>query len=98
KSGDVVVIYCAGLGIVAPPVPAGVPAPLTGLTNTVNPVTALIGGRPALVFFAGLTPGLAGLYQVNAFVPDGLPDNDNTSLVLMVLGQTSGTVTLAIRN
>jgi uncharacterized protein (TIGR03437 family) len=96
KAGDVVVIYCAGLGAVMPGIAAGAPTPLTGLTQTVNPVTVFIGGASAQVMFAGLTPGSAGLYQVNAVVPAGLPANGTTSLQLSVAGQDSGVVTLAI--
>jgi len=45
---------------------------LIHLTSTVNPVTVTIGGVAVPVHFA-LTPRFAGLYQVNAMVPDGVP-------------------------
>src|SRR5262249_30368320 len=69
KAGDAVVIYCTGLGPVTPPVPAGSAVPTDALRNTTATVTLTIGGVAANVFFAGLTPGLTGLYQINAVVP-----------------------------
>jgi uncharacterized protein (TIGR03437 family) len=96
KPGDVVVVYCTGLGAVDPPVEAGKAASLTTLSPTVNPVTATVGGRVATVLFAGVTPGFSGLYQVNLIVPAGLPDSDTTTLVLSANGQDSATVTFAI--
>jgi uncharacterized protein (TIGR03437 family) len=98
KAGDVLVIYCAGLGQVTPAVAAGVPASLTSLTYTVNPVVVQMGGTQAIVQFSGLTPGFTGLYQVNAVVPNGLPDNSATQLQMQVSGQTSGGVTFAVQN
>ncbi len=96
-AGDVLVIYCSGLGAVTPPIAAGVAAPLTSLTKTVNPVTATIQGLPAEVQFAGLTPGSAGLYQVNLRIPANLIDSDATALVLTVAGQASAQSFLAVR-
>ena len=32
-------------------------------------ICVLIGGRPAAISYAGLAPGLPGVYQVNAEVP-----------------------------
>jgi uncharacterized protein (TIGR03437 family) len=97
RAGDTIVIYCTGLGEVNPPVPAGAVAPLTQLSRTVNAVTATIGGVPATVSFAGLSPGSVGLYQVNAVVPGGVAPGDRVELVLTVAGQQSRPVTIAVR-
>lgn len=94
--GDVVVIYCEGLGEVQPQLLAGMPAPLTTLEYTVNPVTATIGGVSAKVEFGGLTPGFAGLYQVNLTVPSGITPGDSVPLLLSVAGESSLPVTMAV--
>lgn len=95
RAGDALVIYCAGLGAVDPPVPAGAPAPSSPLSRTVNPVTATIGGVNAEVFFAGLAPGFPAIYQVNAIVPAGVR-GPAVPLVLKVAGRESVPVTIAI--
>ena len=95
-AGDVLVVYCSGLGAVDPPVAAGVSVPFDRLTRTTNPVTATIGGRDATVSFAGLTPGFTGLYQVNVVMPAGVPAG-TAELVLTVLGVSSPPVTLRVR-
>jgi uncharacterized protein (TIGR03437 family) len=97
KSGDAVVIYCAGLGATNPPVVAGVPSSLTTLSPTVNPVTLTIGGQNARVLFAGLAPGFVGLYQVNAVMPASVPAGNQVSVVLTVGGQSSPPVTMSAR-
>src|ERR1017187_7972023 len=48
--GEMVVIYCAGLGAVTPKATEGVPTPLPPpLLTTDNPVTVMIGDKPATV-------------------------------------------------
>jgi trimeric autotransporter adhesin len=84
--GEVVVIYCTGLGTVTPAVTEGQPAPKA---TTVNPTTVTIGGQPAQVQYSGLTPGFAGLYQVNAVVPSGITTGDAVPVTITVAGQTS---------
>jgi uncharacterized protein (TIGR03437 family) len=96
-AGDYIVIYCTGLGEVAPPVAAGTAAPFDHLTPAVNPVTVTVGGMAAAVQFAGLTPGFAGLYQVNAIVPEGVAPGAAVALSIAEAGQVSSPVTMAVR-
>jgi uncharacterized protein (TIGR03437 family) len=58
---------------------------------------ATIGGVPATVLFAGLTPGFIGLGQVNLLVPDAVPSGDAVPVVLESAGQSSKSVTVSIR-
>ncbi len=98
RAGDAIVIYCSGLGAVDPPVTAGLPAPASPpLSETVDPVSVSIGGVQAQVFFAGLAPGFAGLYQVNAFVPPGVAAGNEVPVIVSVAGQSSPPVTIAVQ-
>jgi uncharacterized protein (TIGR03437 family) len=107
RAGDTITIYCAGLGEVTPPVPAGVMAPIDRSSSTVNPVTVTIGGIEATVDFAGLafnvgpqevvTTGLAGLYQINAVVPNGIVPGNDVPVRITVAGQTSPPVTMSVQ-
>jgi uncharacterized protein (TIGR03437 family) len=57
-----------------------------------------LGGKPASVLYAGLSPGFAGLYQINFTVPAGLTSG-NQALVLNVGGTlTSPKAFIAIGN
>ncbi len=96
-AGEAVVIYCTGLGEVKPSVQTGYPAPLAPLSYSVNPVSVTIGGLPAKVLFAGLAPTYAGLYQVNALVPNGVTPGNQVPLFITAAGQQSQTVTIAVQ-
>jgi uncharacterized protein (TIGR03437 family) len=96
-AGDVLVVYCNGLGAVNPAVPTGTAAPLSGPpSQTVNPVTLTVGGVNAVVQFAGLVPGYPDLYQVNAVLP-GVTKGNAVPVVLTVAGQSSPPVTIAVQ-
>lgn len=97
QAGQTIVIYCTGLGEVDPPVVAGSPTPMSPISSTVNPVTLTIGGIPAQVAFAGLTPGQTGLYQVNAVVPQGVTPGNQVQVVMTAAGQQSAPVTIAVK-
>jgi uncharacterized protein (TIGR03437 family) len=95
KAGDYLQIYAGGLGAVDPPVDAGAAAPSTPLSQ-VTGAALTIGGQPAAIKFAGLTPGSAGLYQVNAIVPDGVP-NGEVQVILSVSGISAPPVTMVVQ-
>jgi uncharacterized protein (TIGR03437 family) len=95
--GEAIVIYCTGLGAVNPAVPTGAPAPSNPLSRTVNTPRVTIGGVEARVLFSGLTPGSAGLYQINAIVPSGITPGNEVPVVIEIAGQASPAVTMAVR-
>lgn len=97
SAGDLLVVYCAGLGAVNPAVPDGVAAPLSPLSQTAGTVTATIGGVAAQVAFAGLAPTYSGVYQVNITVPAGITPGSDVPLVLTVGGMPSPPAGVAIQ-
>lgn len=96
KSGDLLTIYCTGLGAVTNPPATGVPASSNPPSTTIVTPQVAIGGVQVNVTFYGLAPGFVGLYQVNVQVPAGLPAGNAVPLVLTIGGQTSNTVSVAI--
>jgi len=97
-AGDVITIYCTGLGQVENPPPDGQPAPLQPLSMTPTNPTVTIGGIPSTnVSFSGLAPGFVGLYQVNAQVPAGVPTGPAVPVTITMGGITSNQATIAIQ-
>jgi len=97
KAGDVLAIYCTGLGDVSPTEVAGFPASPSPLSQAIDTVTLTIGGVNAPVLFAGPTPGFTGLYQVNTIVPSGIAPSQQAPLVLSQGGRTSSVVTIPLQ-
>ncbi len=97
QSGKVVVIYCEGLGETNPAAQAGAVVGSSPLSAATLPVTVAIGGRNAGVLFAGLTPGLAGLYQINAVVPDGIAAGDSVEVAVTSNRFPGNTLRIAVR-
>jgi len=97
KAGDILVIYCDGLGATNPAVADGVGSPLSPLAQTSSPVTVSVGGQNAPVLFAGLVPGFVGLYQVNAILPDGVTPGNFVPVTLSVGGLTGVAVTTVVQ-
>ena len=74
--GETVLLFMNGLGTVTPPVGDGVAASNTTLSNSDEGPSLYVYlddgvNTPALanIYFAGLAPGFAGLYQVNFTLP-----------------------------
>jgi uncharacterized protein (TIGR03437 family) len=86
--GRQVAIYAAGLGAVNPSLGTGQMPPLSPISFTTFPVTAVVDGYQAEVSFAGLAPGFPGIYQVNLTIPVGARSGAQ-SLTLFAAGTPS---------
>lgn len=77
RPGEALIVYAAALGPTQPAVAAGAAAPFTPLAvvpqahsaSAWRTITLYVDERPVMPFFAGLAPGLVGIYQLNFFVP-----------------------------
>jgi len=94
RPGQVLIIYAAGLGPLDGEIRAGQAAPSDRLLNTRLSVRVKVGGAMVTPAFAGLVPGLAGLYQVNVQLPSTL--SPDTSLAVHAGSATSNWVRLAV--
>ncbi len=93
-AGEVILLYATGLGAVSPAGQTGALASASSVTGT---VTVTIGGQTAVVQYAGLAPGFAGLYQINVVVPSGIPSGDNAVVVSVDGTPATGQATVAIK-
>ena len=66
--GDSLVLYGSGFGAVNPPATTGDNSADT-LRQAATAPTVTIGGVPAVVTFAGLSPQYVGVYQINVTMP-----------------------------
>ncbi len=89
-------IYCTGLGEVDQPVAAGAAAPSSPLAHALAGVTVTIDGWQVDASFAGLAPGYAGLYQVNAPIPAGARRGSRVLVVLTAGGAASNVVEVVL--
>jgi uncharacterized protein (TIGR03437 family) len=75
--GSYIIAYASGLGVVNPSLVAGAVPPANPLSYVSGNVTAVIGGIPAPVLYAGAAPGYPGLYQLNISVPTNIASGAN---------------------
>jgi acid phosphatase type 7 len=72
-AGETLVVFMTGLGQVDGDLASGQAAPAFPLLRVLAPVQVDMGSVPVTPDFAGLSPGLAGVNQVNLVVPLTLP-------------------------
>ncbi len=92
KPGETITIYGIGFGPSDPagsttPIPAGQIVQQSNAITT--PLTVLFGNTPAMTTYAGLAPGLVGLYQLNVVVPSSIQNSDLEPLSF-TLGGSAG--------
>jgi uncharacterized protein (TIGR03437 family) len=73
--GQILELYSYGLGVTNPLVAPAIGSPSSPPASATVLPHIRIGGVDAEVLFAGLAPGLAGVYQVNLRVPKVTPTN-----------------------
>lgn len=91
---EMIVIYATGLGQVSPAVKAGAAAPADPLAYTVVEPTVKLGDLQLGITYAGLVPGQAGVYQINAYVPRHPPTGVEVPLTISQGGYST---TLTVR-
>ena len=97
-ANDVLTIYCEGLGMAKGDNNL---TPVSGVAYAAalyasDAVTVTIGGRTIAPFYAGMTPYLVGLAQVNVQLPAGLPSGLQT-LVLSTKSGASNTAMILVQ-
>jgi uncharacterized protein (TIGR03437 family) len=99
-------IYGTGFGKATPdgapgaaPLPTGQVAPADGsvIYHSIQKPAVTIGDLPAELLGSFLTPGNAGLYQLNVRVPGAVPDGDDVPVRVVMPDGSSDTATIAVR-
>ena len=89
---DPIILYATGLGPTNPPAATGaLGAGAEPFNRVVDNVFVSIGGNAAQVLFAGLAPGLHGIYQLNV-----LPNPYSGNSVSITVGTSSNVLTLPL--
>lgn len=91
---NTLVIYLTGMGVTSPQVSAGLPGPSSPLASVISTPSVTLGGSGLQVQYAGLVPGEVGVYQINAYVPFGVPTGTSVPLVI---SQGGSSTTLNVR-
>lgn len=101
--GEVILIYATGLGVVEPA--EAKDAARTGekytgpeLNRPVAFVDSIAGGKTANVLFAGLKPGMIGVYELQLQLNSDIPTNEQTQLTIAQDIYISNIVTFPVFN
>lgn len=94
--GQTIAIFVNGLGAVSNTPGSGDPSSSSNLSQTATLPTVTIGGVNAPVAFAGLTPGVVGLYQINLTVPSDVQPG-NQQIVVSIAGVSSKASVLPVQ-
>ncbi len=96
RPGEILEVFCTGLGPVTNPPGLDEAALSDPLARTQLTVTARIGSEVAEVLFSGLAPGFVGVYQVDVRIPDGIEPGDAVTIEFSVGDQVSNQATIGV--
>ena len=92
--GETLTFYGIGFGPVTPATPSFAGQVAQGQSALATPIEFKFGSFPGAITYAGLAPGLVGLYQFNVTVPAGVDDGDVP--LTITLGSEAGPQTLLV--
>jgi uncharacterized protein (TIGR03437 family) len=84
KQGEYLAIFADGLGPVKELVAPGAPAPIDHVVPAIDQIVVVVGTAQLTPSFAGLAPGLVGLYQVNVQLTTDVPIGDSIPMYVNV--------------
>lgn len=96
SAGEIIVLYAVGLGHTSPNTQSGFLVQQATQITSPSSLQVLLNGNPVPsqnIFYAGLTPGFAGLYQVNVQLPNSFAPNP---LIQIALGGNSSPATVQL--
>ena len=96
KPGDILTLWCAGLGPTQPPATAG--KAVTASAQTASPVTVTVGNAGVNVLWAGTSSNSIGLYQINIQLPQSIGSGDQPVVATVAGFQSPTAVNLFITN
>jgi uncharacterized protein (TIGR03437 family) len=96
RPGEYLVMYLVGMGQTDYAVASGAASPGSPLARATSAPVVMLGGSPAPVLFAGLTPGSVGLYQIDIQVPNVAVDG-NLMLTVIQGGVVSNAAIVPVR-
>jgi uncharacterized protein (TIGR03437 family) len=85
RAGEIIVLFAAGLGRTSPDISSGFIVQNAATILYLSQLQILLNGIPCLpqnILYAGVTPGFAGLYQINLRLPDPLPPNPEIQVAI----------------
>lgn len=94
--GENVTIYLTGIGPVTNNPGTGEAAPPSPLSQAESVVGVTVSGISSQPSFTGLTPGFAGLAQVNFQLPAKMPSRGSVPVVLTINGVSAKTVQISV--
>ena len=95
-TGSIIILFATGQGVTNPASPTGA-FPVDVYPRASAPVSLDIGGQTAELAFQGQAPGTAGVMQVNAKVPAGVPTGATRVTLLIGEERTQDGVVVWVR-